>query len=178
MPNKSDQRQPGQTREELLREFHGRPRTWADRWEEARTVDPSVAPFVRAAERGGSRIAEQLAPELFRWLGWSVAIAAIRVVALRVDVPWLGVVPWVLAWAVAMRISWFMLPDNRKSADLPDGGMQLPRYSRMEIVARVLVTLLSFSLAWVVAFGMSDAVARSDMLDKVLPRPAAVGPSS
>lgn len=143
--------------------------TWKERVDEARLIAPGTAPIYKSMDRTFHHLAEHLAPELFKWVGWSVAIAALRVVALRVDVPWLSVVTWILAWAVALRIGWFLWPDAKKHEELPDGALRLPLYPLWEIVARGVGTLIAFGIAWVVAFSLSGAIASSEMLDKVLP---------
>lgn len=162
----------GGTREQMIRDYAGRSlrERVGERLEEARKIHPSIAPYVLPLERASRRLSEHLAPELFKWLGWSVAIAALNVVALRLEVPWLRVIPWVLGWAVMLRIGWFFWPNQPQSTTLADGTVVLPPLTWLWFGGGLFLVGASIFLAWVVAFGLSGAIARSDMFKDALPQ--------
>lgn len=108
--------------------------------------------------RLGARNAERTAPELFRWLGWSTALAAVQVVAIRTGSTWLKWLPFVLAAFVSIRIQWFIglkHPEVRQA----DGSILL----RVQWW-RMMIAPVGWLLTWVFAIGAADLIARSDLL--------------
>jgi hypothetical protein len=119
----------------------------------------------------GARYAERVAPEIFRWLGWSTALAAVQVVAIRTGSGWLKWLPFVLAAFVSMRIQWFIgikHPEERQ----PDGSLLIRvKWWRFFIVP------VGWVLTWVFAIGAANLIARSDLLPPIESQ-AKVAPAS
>lgn len=132
--------------------------------ERARLIDPAAARLYQPAMAYFRRMAEQLAPEVFKWIGWSVAIAAIRIVALNVRLPWLSALPYVLLWVVMLRIAWFIGPVELKESARDDGSVELERPTWRIALRALAALLITWALAYLIVFQLADAIADSDLL--------------
>lgn len=101
---------------------------------------------------------EHAAPEAFKWLTWSVAIAAVQVVSIKTDAGWLRFVSYALFALVLARIQW------RLSKPAPErvgpGGELTFKFSKWSLLAG----LVAWVLAWLVAFELPKLIARSNLL--------------
>jgi hypothetical protein len=132
-------------------------------FEGARTIQPEQARTYLAMMAYLRRMAEELAPELFKWVGWSVATAAIRVVTIKTYVPWLGVLPWVLLIAISLRINWFLGPVELKEESKPDGSVTLEHPTWAKLLVAILTGLITWALAYVIVFELANAIAAFDL---------------
>ena len=121
-------------------------------------IPPEQVRVYRRTQRILRRTAEKSAPELFRWLGWSTALAAIQVVAIRTGSSWLKAVPFVLAFFISGRIQWFMGLKHPESMQR-DGSLVV----RVQ-AWRFLIIPFAWAVTWAVALGAADLIAKSDLL--------------
>lgn len=103
---------------------------------------------------------EHAAPEVFKWLTWSIAIAAIQVVAIKTETWWLKLVSVALFSLVLARIQWRLSKPAPEKIE-PDGALTF-KFSRWSVV----FGLLAWGLAWLVAFRLPQLIAQSDLLPK------------
>ena len=133
-------------------------------------IKPEDVPVYRKTMRRVTRSAERTAPELFRWLGWSTALAAVQVVAIRTGSTWLKFVPFVFAAFISGRIQWFL---GLKHPELQQqDGSLIIRFQPW----RMLFIPIGWALTWAVAVGAANLIARSDLLPQRA-TPAASKPS-
>jgi hypothetical protein len=121
-------------------------------------ISRETVPTYRRTMRCINRLAERTAPELFRWLGWSTALAAVQVVAIRTESSWLRALPLLMGLFVAARIQWFIglkHPEVRQE----DGSLLI----RIQWW-RMLIAPVGWLLTWVFVVGAADLIAQSDLL--------------
>ncbi|MUV14691.1 hypothetical protein [Noviluteimonas gilva] len=124
-------------------------------------IPKEIVPTYRRTMRFCNRFAERTAPELFRWLGWSTALAAVQVVAIRTESSWLKAVPILLGLFVAARIQWFI---GLKHPEVPQqDGSLLIRFQWW----RMLIAPVGWLLTWVFAVGAANLIAQSDLLPPI-----------
>lgn len=155
---------------------------WADRVHKSalgspvakHTIPAKDAYAYRATMRGLQGFAEHAAPEAFKWVAWSVAIAAIEVVRRRTDADWLLVLEVALAFLVLARMVWRLSPAPAPETEELDGGVSF------ELTPRgwgwsVLVSLACWLLMLILTVGLARLIADSELLAE---RPASVAPAS
>ncbi len=108
---------------------------------------------------------EKAAGEVFKWLGWVTAIAAVEVVAGRTDSLSLGFLAIFLCGLVTMHVQWFFVQILFETTDPNRGGV--PKF-KLWMVVFSLGTLLVYGLA----IGGSILIAKSGLLP---PQPQAQG---
>lgn len=97
------------------------------------------------------------APEVFRWLGWAVAIAAVRLAAIKTHSWQLELIPWLLFFLLVGRIIWATGLGPTVSAE----GAPIP-------LKRKWWPLIGSVLCWVVAyqitFTLPDKIVEAGLL--------------
>lgn len=107
--------------------------------------------------------AEHAATEAFKWVAWSVAIAAIEVVRRRTGADWLIVLEVVLALLVLARIIWRLGPPPAPEVEEPDGGITFELTARYSLWS-LFVGLTCWLLVITLTFGLARLVADSELL--------------
>jgi len=123
------------------------------------TIQREHVPLYDKLMAGIERYAEVAAVEVFKWLGWATAIAAIRVVDQRTHSSWLWMLPIVLSFFVAARIQWLFGirgPEVRE----PDGSITV----RISPWRTLLMMLVPWAITLLLAFGIASQIASSDLL--------------
>jgi hypothetical protein len=123
-------------------------------------IRPQNVERYRNREAAFLKFAEHAAPEAFKWLGWSAAIAAVQVVAIRTDVWWLRLVSWPLFFVVAARI---LRAVHRPPTEIfGEEGELILKDSVWSFCIGGLVSLL----AYLISFELPALIAQSDLLPK------------
>jgi hypothetical protein len=110
--------------------------------------------------------------EVFKWLGWITAIAAVKLIDARVDSAWLHGLPLLLSWLVGVRVYWLLgLKDSETL--MPDGSA-LVKLSPWKLAAGGLASMFAFFLA----VGAANLITESNLLPpQAQPQVLAVVPS-
>lgn len=124
------------------------------------------------ASRWMKWIAFTLGDEVFKWLAWSAAIAALIVAENRLELPWLFLLIVPLVGLLLVRIQSFINIQHpqQKHAD----GSKTITFTWRRIALGVVVSVF----AWLFAWGLSDAIARSDLLPSELAQPQVIAPKA
>ena len=119
-----------------------------------------------------SALAEKAPGEIFKWLGWITAIAAVKVVATRTDSVWLQLLVVFLCWLVIMRAQWFIgikYPETKE----PDGSL-LVKFGKLKTISSFVAT----ALVWYIVFGAANLIAESGLLPlQALPQATTSAPA-
>ncbi len=96
--------------------------------------------------------------EVFRWVGWASAIAALQVVDIRTGSSWLQWISWVLVLLLIGRMNWFLGLKHLEKKN-PDGSV------RVKFVAwRIAVSAAITVFVYLFALGLPPLIAASDLL--------------
>lgn len=137
-------------------------------------IPEALVPQLQKAIPVTVRFAEKAAPEAFRWLGWSAAIAVLEVVRQKTGAHWILAIDAVLYLLILGRIQWSTGYYSRMSELFDDGSFeQKPRRQKMltglfAVACWILTSLVSFYLPY--------KVAESELLQDV--SPALLSPSA
>lgn len=130
-------------------------------------IAPEDVEVYRKMIRAVTRSAERSAPELFRWLGWSSALAAVQVVAIRTGSSWIAAIPIVFAFFISGRIQWFL--GLKHPEILQRDGSLVIKFQFW----RFLFIPIGWVLTWLFAIGIAHAIADSDLLPQSRASPTA-----
>ena len=125
------------------------------------TYTPEEAAHQKKTMKAFDWVALSLSSEVFKWVGWVAAIAALQVVKERTESQWLLLVIVPLYLLLAMRIQWF-LKVKQPEEDHADGSM-IARFTGGRAALGLVVT----AFAWWFVWGLSNAIARSDLLPPI-----------
>ena len=119
-------------------------------------VPAERVPELNRAMRVVRTVSEKAAPEAFRWLGWSVAIAAVQFAALQIHSRILSAIPVVMYLLLILRIQWALglSPKDEKE------GQPVPLHRW----GQVFSALVSWVLAYQVAFTIPAELVDADLL--------------
>ncbi|WP_235565380.1 hypothetical protein [Lysobacter sp. Root494] len=132
------------------------------------TVPAKEAPTYRAAMAAMERFGEHAAPEAFKWVGWSVAIAAIEVVRRRTDADWLLAGEVLLAFLVLSRITWRLSPNRAPEIEESDGSVTFELTGKGTAWS-FAVGLVCWALMLTLTLGLADLIADSELLATDVP---------
>lgn len=125
------------------------------------TYSPEEAAHQKKTMKAFAWVARSLSSEVFKWVGWVAAIAALQVVKERSESPWLLLIIVPLYLLLAMRIQWFLKVEQPEE-DHADGSMTA-RFTS----GRAVLGLVVAAFAWWFVWGLSNAIARSDLLPPI-----------
>ena len=125
------------------------------------TYSPEDAAHQKKTMKALAWVANSLSSEVFKWVGWVAAIAALQVVKVRTEAQWLLLVIVPLYLLLAMRIQWFLKVEQPEE-DHADGSMTA-RFTG----GRAVLGLVVAAFAWWFVWGLSNAIAQSDLLPPI-----------
>lgn len=126
-------------------------------------VRAEEAPTYRAVMRGMEAFGEHAAPEVFKWVGWAVAMAAIEVVRRRTGADWLLILQCVLALLVLARITWRLSPDRAPETEEPDGGITF-ELAPKGMLWSLMVSIMCWLIMLTLTLGLVSLIADSELL--------------
>lgn len=116
-----------------------------------------VAHYLRWQERLMT-FSEKVPAEVFKWLGWTSATAAVQIIDMRLNSSWLQFVAFVLSMLLVLRVQWFLGMKHPEVLQ-PDGSLVVKFQ-----LWKILASLPAVFLAYFLAFGMASLIAKSDLL--------------
>jgi hypothetical protein len=138
-------------------------------------IPPEQVPLLNAVIAKLTTFSEKGAPEAFRWLGWSVAIAAVQLAAIKTDSWELKVIPWILFFLLGARILWALgmtaKPEDESKPVTP---------GKPKVVFRSFIgAALCWGIAYQIAFALPSKIVEADLLPVAQQQtPASVTPPS
>lgn len=121
---------------------------------------PEDVPHYRRTQERIQAFAEKGTAEIFKWLGWATAIAAVQVIDIRTKSSWLQIVSFALSLLLVMRVQWFLGIGLKHPEETQPDGSLVVKFQFWKILASIPAT----ALAWCIAFGAASLIAESDLL--------------
>lgn len=119
---------------------------------------------MHTAVKKTAAFAEKAAPEAFKWLGWSAAIAVLEVVQRKTGASELRAVSVLLFFLIIGRIQWslgfYKLQPQLKN----DGSWERHSVRRKALI--FVLALLCWGLSATIAFYIPLRIAQSDLIEK------------
>lgn len=126
-------------------------------------VPPEQVKIYNALIRKLTAFSEKGAPEAFRWLGWSAAIAAMQLVAIKTSAWTLAAIPWILFFLLGARILWAL----GLTAKPEDESKPMRPVSPKVALRSLIGALVCWGIAYQVAFTLPNKIVEADLLPAI-----------
>lgn len=121
-------------------------------------IPADQTPLLNTLARRMAKFFELGAPEAFRWLGWAVAIAAVRLAAIKTESWQLEIIPWVLFVLLLGRIIWAV---GLGPKETPEGEPIPVKWSGW---VAAIGTVFCWVIAYQVAFSLPAKIVEAGFL--------------
>ncbi len=128
-------------------------------------IPPESRSFYERLMRFYEVFSENAAPELFKWIGWVVVLAAVEVVRRNTHANWLFALEAVMAFTIYHRMVWRFFPHRFPETEMPDGAL-LVTFTGLKW--RLIAGTACWLLAILLTIGLAGAIADSELLPEAV----------